>query len=111
MTAIVETLFVVACIALLGFLGGWGITVRRLVRRIETAHPEDFEILRARSRKGGRRLAVTSAVQQALTGGGGTLPEAVRADPVCIVMMAREGRLRLMMLGAGLLAGVFFMML
>ncbi|MFT4794446.1 MAG: hypothetical protein ACJAVR_003653 [Paracoccaceae bacterium] len=111
MTAIIQTLFVITCLALLGFLGGWGITVRRLVRQIEDAHPQDFEILRARSRKGGRRLAVTSAVQQALTGGGDTLPEAIRKDPACVALMVREGRLRLMMLGAGLLSGLFFLLL
>ena len=111
MTPIIQTLFLIACLALLGFLGVWGIMVRRLVRRIETAHPQDFEILRARSRKGGRRLAVTSSVQQALTGGGETLPEAIRADPVCARMMVQEGRLRLMMLGAGLAAGVLFVLM
>jgi hypothetical protein len=111
MTPIVQTLFVIACLALMVLVGVWGFMVRRLVRRIEIAHPEDFEILRARSRKGGRRLAVTSAVQQALTGGGDTLPQAIRADPVCARMMVREGRLRLMMLGTGLLSGLLFVLL
>jgi hypothetical protein len=109
--AVLQTLFVLSCVTLLGFLGGWGITVRQLVLRIKGAHPAAFEILRARSRKGGRRLAVTSSVQQALSSGGETLPPEVRADPVCIAMMAREARLRLGMLAAGLVAGGFFIAL
>lgn len=110
MTPIIQSLFVISCIALMALVGVWGFTVRRLVRRIEAEHPQDFEILRARSRKGGRRLAVTSAVQQALTGGGDTLPEAIRADPVCAGIMVREGRLRLMMLGAGVLSFLLFLL-
>lgn len=108
---VLQSLFVLSCVALLGFLGAWGITVRRMVGRIEVAHPQAYEVLRARSRKGGRRLAVTSSVQHALSSGGDTLPAEVRADPVCIAMMATESRMRLAMLGAGAASFVFFIVI
>ena len=107
---VVETLFLLACLALLGALFVWGFTVRRLARRIETAHPDAFEELRGRSRKGGRRLAVTSEIQLSL-GGGRPLPDPVLQDPACTPLIRAEGRLRLVMLVASVAAFAAFLAL
>ena len=110
MPQLVPVLFLIACLALLGALGVWGVTVRRLVRRIETGHPAAFEELRARSRKGGRRLAVTSEIQLSL-GGGQPLPDPVLQDPACTPLIRAEGRLRLVMLVASVAAFAAFLAL
>lgn len=104
-----QTLFLLACLALLGALCIWGLTVHRLTLRIERRMPAVFEELRLRSRKGGRRLAVTSEIQKAMGGGGVPLPDAVLNDPVCAPLIAAEGRLRLAMLIAGGVAAMAFM--
>ncbi|MGG7565767.1 hypothetical protein ACQ5SO_06335 [Rhodovulum sp. DZ06] len=107
MATLIQAVFLGACLVLLGALLVWGILVRRLASAIETRHPEEHEILRQRSRKGGRRLAVTSELQKSLAGGL-PLPDAILADPVCAPMIAREGRLRLVMLfSAGAAAAAF----
>lgn len=104
---IVQTLFVLACLVLLLAVLAWGFVVRRLVRRIEAAHPAAYRELRERSRKTGARLAVTSEVQAAL-GNGLPLPEAVSMDPACIGLIRAEGRLRLtMLIAAGAAAAGF----
>lgn len=107
---LVQTLFLFACVSLLAALGFWGITVRRLTGRIETAHPQAFAALRGRSRKTGARLAVSSEVQAAL-GGGLPLPDAVLADPACARMIRLEGRARIAMLVCGLAATGAFLAL
>lgn len=106
-----QTVFLLACLVLLGALFVWGITVRRLARRIEDRWPAIFEELRERSRKGGRRLAVTSEIQKALGGGGVPLPEPVLREPGCAAMIRTEGRLRIVMLAASLAAFASFLLI
>lgn len=88
-----EWLFAAAVAGLLAVVAVWGVAVQRLTRRAETAHPDWYAALRARSRKKAARLAVSSELQRALFAGE-ALPAAVRADPVCARWLRAEAAAR-----------------